>query len=126
MFGIPVNLIYDRAAEQVGSSSEFQRFMHNFHNIGNKNEPYTQRHNQAEDSIWELKQRWGLRIMRQCVPKKLWDFGIVWEAQIMLITARVRDKIPGLEKTTGDTVNIRKWLDFEFYKLCSYWDNPHD
>ena len=36
--------------------------------------------------------------MRQCVPKKLWDFGIVWEAQIMSITARVRDKIPGLEK----------------------------
>ena len=27
---------------------------------------------------------------------------------------------------TGDTVNIGKWTDSEFYDLCWYWDTPND
>ena len=36
----------------------------------------------------------------------------MYEAQILSIIARGKDGIPGLEKVTGDTVDITEYLDF--------------
>ena len=52
MFGITVKLIYDRAPGQVDPDPKFQRLMRKFHIISHQNEPYNQKHNQAEDYIW--------------------------------------------------------------------------
>ena len=30
----------------------------------------------------------------------------------------------GIEKITGDTVDISEWLECEFYDFCHYWDVP--
>jgi hypothetical protein len=43
-------------------------------------------------------------------------------AEILLITARASTGRPGMEKFTGNTINISEWLDFEFYDLVWYWN----
>ena len=60
------------------------------------------------------------------VPRRLWDYGIKWEAEIMSRTAHGRDGRTGYERITGDTPDISEWLDFEFYDLVWFWDKPGD
>ena len=31
-----------------------------------------------------------------------------------------------MERLTGDTIDISKWMESEFYDLCWYWDNQND
>ena len=59
-------------------------------------------------------------------PKRVWDFGMVYESEILYIISRGHDGRKGMERITGDTVDIRKWTDFEFYDLCWHWDTPND
>ena len=54
------------------------------------------------------------------VKKRLWDYDLVYEAQIISRTA-VKYGITTLEKVTGDTPDISEWVDFEFYDLVYYW-----
>lgn len=49
------------------------------------------------------------------VPKRLWDYALEWFCEILSVTARGKDSIPGLEKILGYTINISEWLDFDFY-----------
>jgi hypothetical protein len=56
------------------------------------------------------------------VPARLWDYGLVYISEIQSILARGVDKRPGLEKLTGETIDISEWLDFDFYDRVWYWD----
>ena len=56
--------------------------------------------------------------------KHLWDFCLVYEARILSMIACGKDDIPGIEKVTGDTVDITEWLDFSFYDLVWFYDKP--
>jgi hypothetical protein len=53
-------------------------------------------------------------------PKRLWDYGLVYMAEILSITARGSNQRPGLEEITGQTIDISEWLDFEFYDPVWY------
>ena len=56
------------------------------------------------------------RMRSNQVPARLWDYGLVYIAEIQSILARGADKRPtGLEQLTGDTIDISEWLDFDFY-----------
>ena len=44
-------------------------------------------------------------------PLRCWDFALVYKAEILSIIARGDDLIPGLEKITGETVDITEYLD---------------
>ena len=59
-------------------------------------------------------------------PKCVWDFGMVYESEILSRISRGHDSRTGMETTTGDTVDISEWKDFELYDLCWYWDTPND
>ena len=50
-------------------------------------------------------------------PKQLWDFALVYEAEILSMIAGGRNIILGVEKITSDTVNITEYLDFVFWDL---------
>jgi hypothetical protein len=52
----------------------------------------------------------------------LWDYGIIYVAEILSITARSTTGRPGIKEVTGDTIYISEWLDFEFYDYVWYWD----
>ena len=42
---------------------------------------------------------------------------MVWEIEIYSRTVE-QDGRTVLEKSTGDTINISDWIDFEFHDLC--------
>ena len=54
------------------------------------------------------------------VPKRLWDFGLVYESELLSRMARGRDRRTGYEEVAGDTIDISEWLDFEMHDLF-YW-----
>ena len=53
-----------------------------------------------------LKRCWKIRMATNNCPKCVWDYALVYEAQIHTIIARGKDGVPGLEKVTGNTVDI--------------------
>ena len=71
--------------------------------------------------------KWYCTMVWNRVPKKLWDYGIVWISEIHSMTHtstgnRLKGAIP-LEQVTGDTVDISEYLDFGFYDKVWYKDN---
>jgi hypothetical protein len=83
--------------------------------IAEKGRGITQNH-RAETEIREIKTKWKTQMRSNQVPARLWDNGLVNIAEIQSILApRGIDKRPGLEKMTGETINISEWLDFYFY-----------
>jgi hypothetical protein len=51
------------------------------------------------------------------IPSCLWYYGIVYESKILSRISRGRDGRTGIEHLTGQTPDISKWLDFQFYNL---------
>ena len=88
--------------------------------------PYHQLKNRAEDSIRELKRKWKRHMIKSRAPKRVWDFGMVYESEILSRISRGHDGRTFMERITGDTLDISEWTDFEFYDLCWYWDTPND
>ena len=65
-------------------------------------------------------------MIKRRYPKRVWDFGMVYESDILSIISRVHEGRTGMERITGDTVDISEWTDFEFYDLCWYWDASNE
>ena len=124
--GIPLELRYDGSKEQCGPDSKFQRTILKNRIVPHRTEPETPNQNRAEDSIRECKRRWKQRMIKRRVPKRVWDFGIVWECEILSRMCRHNNDFTGFERITGDTVDISEWLEFEFYDICWFWDVPND
>ena len=59
---------------------------------------------------------------KKSVPRRLWDFGLVYEAELLSRLSRGRDGRTGYEEVFGQTPNIAEYLDFEFYDLIWWWD----
>jgi hypothetical protein len=93
--GIPREIIVDGANELVGRGSEFQKVARHYHIKVHQTEAYTPRQNRAEYVIGELKRRWRNSLVNKNVPKRLWDYGIRYQAEIMSRIAR------GPEQRTG-------------------------
>jgi Reverse transcriptase (RNA-dependent DNA polymerase) len=123
--GIPNEILLDGAAEQTGTNSEFMKKCRQYNITVFRTEPHTPRQNKAE-RIGETRRRWRSRMAHRSVPLRWWDFGFVYEAEIMSRTARGPNSRPGIEILTGDSVDISEWLDFEFYDLVWYWHQPGD
>ena len=122
--GIPDKMTADMAGEQVGESTMFQKLvrMHRIdmhwieRNTGKQN-------HRAEREIGLLKQRWHRRAMDLHVPRRLWDYGLVYEAGVLSRVARGHDGRSGLERLSGDTPDISEWIDFSFYDLVWFHNN---
>ena len=76
----------------------------------------------AEREIGFLAKWWKLRMTKKNVPKRLWDFGLVYESELLSRMARGLDRRTGYEEITGQTPDISEWLDFEFYDLVWWLD----
>ena len=55
-------------------------------------------------------------------PKRIWDFGMVYEFKVLSRISQGNDSRTDMEIIIGDMVDISEYLDFEFYALCWYWD----
>jgi len=60
------------------------------------------------------------------VPKCLWDFGLVYEAELLSRMSRGHSKQSGHEEVTGNTPDISEWLDFGFCDLVWWLDRPNE
>ena len=85
--------------------------------VGRSNQNYA-----AEREIGELKKRWRNGMLKRKVPPRLWDYGLVYETNILNRIPRGREQRTGIEMVTGETPDISKWIDFEFYDRVWYYD----
>jgi hypothetical protein len=84
----------------------------------------TNQNHAAEREISMLAKRWSLQMTKKKVPKRLWDFGLVYESKLLSWMAHGSDRRTGYEEVTGQTPDISEWLDFEFYDLVWRLDRP--
>jgi len=85
-------------------------------------QPHSPWQNKCENTIGVLAKKVKARRAKRRIPKCVWDFHIVWEAQIYSRTVHRNHNTP-LEALTGDTVDISEYIKFEFYDLVLYWDD---
>jgi predicted GIY-YIG superfamily endonuclease len=115
--GVPTDLRADLASYFTGRNIEFVK---EAKRLRIKLTTYAEkgRHNQnhaAEREIRDLKRRWHNKMVGKNAPKRLWDFGLVHQSEIMSRMSRGRDGRTGYESITGETPDISEWLDFDFY-----------
>jgi hypothetical protein len=125
-YGIPDQLTFDGAAEQVGPKTEFMKNVRGYGIDYHCTEPHRPQQNRAETVIREVKKRWFRQMVKRNVPKRLWDYGIVWACEIMSLTSNTTFNLDGrtpLEQITGETPDISEYLDFGFYDWAWYKDN---
>ena len=119
--GVPKELHSDNAYEMVQDGTKFQKVIRDNVIHYTTTEPHSPWQNRCENIIGVIMKRAKARRERRRVPIKLWDYGLVWECEIYSRIAN-RGNRPGLERLTGDTVDISDWIDFEFYDLVWFWD----
>ena len=114
--GIPHVLMTDLASEFSGQHTTFIKHCRRMRIQLNHKEKgrYNQNH-AAEREIGFLSERWRRRMAKKSVPRRLWDFGLVYEAELLSRISRGRDGRTGYEELFGQTPNIAEYVDFEFY-----------
>ena len=114
--GIPNMLLSDGAAEVTGQHTDFMKEVNRLKiklkrsEVGRSNQNYA-----AEREIGELKKRRRNRMSKRKVPPQLWDYGLVYEANILNRIPCDQQQRTGIEMVTGETPDISEWIDFEFY-----------
>ena len=56
-------------------------------------------------------------MFKKQVPRRLWDYGLIYEAKILSLLPRGQEGRSGEEEITGQTPDISEFLDFEMYDL---------
>jgi hypothetical protein len=122
--GIPDTFICDLATEQVGLHTpmikEVRRLRIQLHN---SEKGCSNQNHKAETKIHEVKKKWKICMHEKNILRRLWDYGLVYIAEIASITARGPTGRPGMEEILGQMVDISEWLDFDFYDQVWYWDD---
>jgi hypothetical protein len=77
-YGVPEQSTSDGAVEQTGPKTEFMSNVRKHHIEHHISEPHRPQQNRAESVIREVKKRWFRQMTKRKVPKRLWDYGIVW------------------------------------------------
>jgi Reverse transcriptase (RNA-dependent DNA polymerase) len=121
--GVPELLLTDGASEFTGKNTEFVKEARRMRiKLLNSEQGRKNQNHAAEREIGFLAKRWKLRMAKKDVPRRLWDFGLVYESEILARMARGDDRRTGYEEVTGQTPDISEWLDFEFYDLVWWLD----
>ena len=82
--------------------------------------------NPVDGVITELHQKLYLTMIKRQVPRKLWDYGIRWVSETILLIHSSARSIEGyipLTEDTGETADISEYLDFGFYEQVWFKDN---
>lgn len=122
--GAPNEIVVDQAKEQVAPGSLFRKIANWVRSKLLMTEKGSGWQNRAEATIGLLKKRWRQRIVKNNVPTRLWDYALIYDAEILSRTVTKHGERTGYEKITGDTPDISEWCDFAFYQFVWYWDTP--
>ena len=119
--GIPDSLTSDGAMEVVGPKTEFMKEVNRLKvrlkraEVGRSNQNYA-----AEREIGELKKRWRNRMVRKKVPRRLWDYGLIYEAGILNRIPRGNSGRTGLEIVTVKLPISQNGLTLSFMIECGF------
>ena len=108
-YGIPEHLTFDGASAQVGKNTLFMKTIRKFQCAYHVSSPRRPNENPAEAAIQETKKRWYRAMMKRHVPKRLWDFGIVWISEtgnLIATGSKYSENHTSLEIITGKTPDI--------------------
>ena len=95
--GIPENLTCDLAGETSGPNTEFIKHAINLRTQMHWSEKGRSNQNhKAEREIGILKARWRNRMVDRKVPSCLWDYGLVYKAEILSRLSCGQDDRTGL------------------------------
>ena len=125
-FGIPEHITFDGATAQVGKNTLFMRTLKQYQCEYHVSGPRRPNENPAEAGIRALKLRWYRIMQKNKVPKRLWDFGVVWVSEtgnLIATGSKYADKRTSIEIITGDTPDISEYVDFGFYDWVTYRPN---
>ena len=76
-FGTPGHLTFDGYSAQVGRNTLFMKTVRKYETQYHISIPRRPNENPAEGSIIELKKRWYRIMLKNKVPERLWDYGLV-------------------------------------------------
>ncbi|GFH62123.1 hypothetical protein CTEN210_18599 [Chaetoceros tenuissimus] len=108
--GIPMEMISDNSKEQTAYGSDFMKILRKWRTSSRSIEPYSPWQNLAENVIGILKSKWKRRMVQRNVPAKVWDFGLLWEAEIYTRTAKPGGRT-GIEADSLESKRkIGRWL----------------
>ena len=125
-FGVPNQIICDGSKEQTKHGTTFMDQVRKHHIDLHTTEPGRYNQSKVEGVIRELRKSWFRTMHRKRVPKRLWDYGLMWVSEVRVRTSSDAMDLKGrtpLERITGDTVDISEYLDFCFYDWCWYHEN---
>jgi len=113
--------------QQVGipneiQDSDFSKVCQEYRIRATFTEPHSPWQNKCENTIEVIMKKLRVRRARRRIPKCVWDFHMIWEAQIYTRTVHKGHCTP-MEALIGDTIYISEWTEFEFYDLVVYWDD---
>ena len=120
--GVANEIFMDNATGQTGYNKDMQIMAILTRMEVRTTEPYSLWQNKAGICIKMIKGKAKIRRFQRNIPKRVWYFSMVWEADIYYRTAG-KDGHPTLERLTGDMIDISEWMEFEFYDLLWFWNN---
>jgi hypothetical protein len=121
--GMPDFLLSDGSPKIAGPRTDFMKEVSCLKiklkqsEVGQSNQNYG-----AEREIGELKKQWRNCMLKRKVSPCLWDYGLVYETNILNRTPRRQQQRTGIEVVTGKTPDISEWIDIEFYDRVWYYD----
>jgi len=119
-YGIPFKIHSDNSMEQT--SGLFSKVCSKLMINHTTTEPYSPWQNRAERTWSRIKSRMIRRMRRKRIPKALWDYALTYECDIISRTHNEIGSGCGLEKLTGDAIDISEFIDFELYDPVYHWD----
>ena len=117
-YGTPDSIKMDCSKEQTGQHTTFQKILKKYNIPSVVSEPDRPNQNPSEGTIREIRKKWYRTMFRVNYPEQLWEYGYNHVTEIMNRTASNAGNLKGrtpLELVTGETIDISKYLDFDFY-----------
>ena len=65
-------------------------------------------------------------MVKKRVPRRLWDFGLVWVCEtgnFMVSSSRYADERTAIKIITGETPDISEYVNFRFYDWVTFHQN---
>lgn len=123
--GIPNPIVTDNAGEEYGQ--DWKRVTKKYLMYQRWTEPHSPWQNKAELEIQGLKTHFRRIMNRNKCPEIFWCFGMEYTAEIRERMARnICDGKTPMETTTGESVDISEYTEFDFYGWIKFHDLVND
>ena len=125
-FGAPSHLTFDGAQVQMGKNTLFQSTLRKHDIRFHVSSPRYPNENPGEAAIREVKRRAYRIAAKEHIPRRFWDYLIVWVCEtgnLTVSSSRYAHGRTPIEIITGETPDISEYIDFCFYSWVTYRTN---